>query len=145
MANSKAIFLNKGDDSTYAREWGGLQFKAKLLPDGSLQIKCHEQPVQVCPVQSNDFGNYYVVSLYGGKGFASLGEGEYGPYLRLKLNEEVRLPGNPNKPKSGANKKPYNNKKQYSDKKSFKKYGAPKTAQVGNGPSKDNDPEGLPW
>ena len=88
------IKIDLKQDGTYQRDsWYGIgEFKAKVNEDKTLTVGLPDHDVQVCPLATNDVGEYYSVKAFGGNGFATLVDNEYGKYLRIKLGDNVKLP-----------------------------------------------------
>jgi len=58
-----------------------------------MSVKFGDDDVQICPIQSNDFGNYWTGTLFGGKVFIShVSHTQWGEYARIKLSDSVKLP-----------------------------------------------------
>lgn len=94
-AKGKVIKLNLMGDGTYGRDsWFSYgPFKAKVNDDKSLTIGLPDAEPQVCPVSTNEHGDYYKVNMLGGIAFATVYDSEqYGKYVRLKLGDKVVLP-----------------------------------------------------
>lgn len=97
MSNKKALVikLEQGDEGKFSRDsWFGIgPFSANLNDDGSLSVSIPGEDVQIVTPSSNDFGEYWMVNLGGGKAFASVvNHDTYGTYMRIKLGKDVKLP-----------------------------------------------------
>lgn len=88
------IKLEVNGDGFERESWYGLgPFTAKQGEDESLTVGIPQHDVQIVPVQSNDYGKYWVLNMGQGKAFATIIDHEkYGKYLRLKLSDDVVLP-----------------------------------------------------
>lgn len=92
--DTKAVFLDTKDGIVYNKLFGGLPFEVTKLEDRTIKVKVGDEPTDICAAQENEYGEYFITSLYGGKGFISFrpsksGEGDY---CLFKLNETCALP-----------------------------------------------------
>lgn len=108
---TKAVFLDSQDGKTYSKVYGGIPFTVEKLPDFSIKAKVADQETEVSSPQSNDYGTYFIISAFGGKGFVSFRQSKEGDgdYCMIKLSEDCKLPPPPGGKKS-APKKQYGNK-----------------------------------
>ena len=109
---TKAVFLDSQDGKSYTKVYGGIPFSIEKLPDFSIKAKVAEQETEVSSPQSNDYGTYFIISVFGGKGFVSFRpskEGD-GDYCMIKLSEDCKLPPPPAGAKKTYAKKSYGQK-----------------------------------
>jgi hypothetical protein len=107
---SKAVFLDTQDGKVYNKVYGGIPFTIEKLPDFSIKAKVAEQETEVSSPQSNDYGTYFIISAFGGKGFVSFRESKdgNGDYCMIKLSEDCKLPPPPGGSRKAPLKKQYN-------------------------------------
>lgn len=109
---TKAVFLDSQDGKSYTKVFGGIPFSIEKLPDFSIKAKVADQETEVSSPQSNDYGTYFIISVFGGKGFVSFRpskEGD-GDYCMIKLSEDCKLPPPPGGAKKTYAKKSYGQK-----------------------------------
>ena len=109
---SKAVFLDTDNGTLYKKLYGGIPFSVEKLEDKSIKVKVADQDTEISSPQTNDYGTYFIVSVFGGKGFVSFRPSKTGngDYCLMKLTEDCALPP-PIKAESKApSKKQYGNK-----------------------------------
>lgn len=91
---TKAIFLDSEDGINYSKDFGGILFNVTKLEDKTLKVKIGDNETDICSPLENEYGVYFITSLYGGKAFISFRESKKGngDYCLVKLNAECALP-----------------------------------------------------